>query len=91
MSEYRIKKVGVKGKKIRIKYEREIPSGDPDEFSLLSQDEARPEFHQALKALVPFVLEICEASWDADTVEVTGVSFSHVTDVMGAVITAQKR
>lgn len=91
MTDYRIKKVGVKGKKIRIVYERDAPSGDVDEFSLLSHGEARPEFHQALKALVPFVLEICEASWDSETVEVTGVAFSHVGDVMGAVVIAQKR
>jgi len=81
-------KMDSKGK-VRIEYEKESSEG-VETHTLECEDSPRPEFQEALKALVGDVIEICEISCDADRITVLGVSFSWTHDIMGAVITAMK-
>ena len=55
----RLKKVGYDGEKVTVRWEV-VKLGGTDEHELISNDSPAPEFVQALKDLVPAVLEICQ-------------------------------
>lgn len=88
----RIKKVKItKDNKINIVYEKSVNSGW-DEYSFTCSDEPRPELYEALKALAPHVIEMCELPESyLPRIDVRGVSFSYggQNEVMGATIIAQ--
>lgn len=88
-----IKKVKItKDDKIEIHYERYI-NENWDQFSLICAQAARPDFYQALKALVVDVVEILDLpEMYGFGITVQGVTFSYGGEagVMGAVIVARK-
>ena len=94
--EQRIRKVKIDNKgKVTIEYHVfKMPTQHWDEHSMTSMDAPAPDFLNALAALVPHALGICELPTSyGDQMRVSGVSFSYSgdNDDMGAVITAQKK
>ena len=90
----RIKKIKLLDGKVKIEYE--VLEGDKikEEYSLTSVDKPLPSFSAALQALSQSVIDICELpQQDVEYIGIIGVSFSFAGDkqVMGAVITAQKK
>ncbi|MDI6808283.1 MAG: hypothetical protein QME66_04780 [Candidatus Eisenbacteria bacterium] len=87
----RIKKVKVTGEdRVHIAYET-MNNGQWDEFSLTCAQKAAPGFYEALKDLVPHVVEICELPKEySSRIAVQGVSASYAgeKEVMGATILA---
>ena len=88
----RFKKIKVTAeKKIFIVYERQMQSGNYDEYALTCSEEARPGFYTAMQALAPHVVDMCELPQDyLERITVRGVSFSYggADEVMGATISA---
>jgi hypothetical protein len=88
----RFKKISItKGNKINLIYEIER-AGQYDEFSITSLSPAKDSFHDAMKALVEDVVDMCELpEKHAERIIVKGVSFSYGGErqVMGAVIISQ--
>lgn len=90
----RIKKVKVnKAGKIIMEWEQQAKSGSGwDEYSFCCSEDARPEFHDALKVLAQDVIEMCELPDNyLEKITVKGVSFSWSQDIMGAVIVASMK
>ncbi len=90
----RIRKIKLSDEKVKIEYE--ILAGDKikEEYSLTSIDKPLPSFSKAMQVLAQSVVEICELpDIDINHITVYGVSFSYGGEkqVMGAVITAQKK
>lgn len=80
--------------KLVLNYDRTLPDGDVDTFSLQSSDRPHETLYLALEDLAGYVLETCEVAdaWDADTIKVGGVSFSYSDDGRyGIIVTAQKK
>lgn len=75
---------------VHIEWVVERGSSDLDEFSFKCKDEARPEFHAAMKRLAKHWSEILELDHHEDT-QVSSVSFSHSNDVMGVTIYASRK
>lgn len=89
----RIRKIKL-SEKVKIEYE--ILEGDEvkEEYSLTSIDKPLPSFSEAMQVFAQSVVEICELpDEDINHITVSGVSFSYGGEkqVMGAVITAQKK
>lgn len=79
--------------KLILAYDRILPDGDVDTFSLRSSDQPHESLYLAMEDLADYVLETCEVkdSWDAETVRISGVTFLHGEDGRyGIVVTAQK-
>jgi hypothetical protein len=79
--------------KISIVFEKKSPTNQNawDEFSLICNQRAAPQFYAALKDLAQDVIDLCELPQGyLDRVSVKGVSvsISGEKDTMGAVITA---
>lgn len=98
MAKTRFKKIKVAktdAGKDRIHLEYEQRNGaDWDELVFNSADKPAPEFHDALQALIPDVVELCEFPDDyRERMIVKSVSFSYGGEkqVMGATITAQMK
>lgn len=91
----RMKKVKVtKEGKIFLIWEREIQSGNYDEYSMQCSDQARPEFYNAMTALNKHVVDMCELPDSyLDRITTKSVSFSYGGDeqVMGATISASMK
>lgn len=88
----RFKKIKMSKGKICLEWEIENKKKDWDQFSLACIDEPRPEFHEALQALVVDMVSICELPEDyGKRILITGCSFSYAGEnsVMGCTITAQ--
>lgn len=90
-----MKKVKVtKEGKIFLIWEREIQSGNYDEYSMQCSDQARPEFYNAMTALNKHVVDMCELPDSyLDRITTKSVSFSYGGDeqVMGATISASMK
>lgn len=86
----RFTKIKFDGQKVRLEYEVTRPrGGEPDEHVLQCADKPLPSFVEALQALVPDVLAICEfPSSEARKFTVRGVSIAHTDDSAGCCITA---
>lgn len=85
-------RVSYKKGKVAISWLQQRPEDQTDEFSLVSTEQPTHRFVEALQALVPHVLRICELPDQyGNGITVLGVSFSHTNDVMGAVMTATKK
>ena len=50
--------------KVTIMYEKKSTTGAWDEYSFTCSEKPRPEFNQALAALAPYVVEMCELPED---------------------------
>lgn len=91
----RMKKVKVtKEGKIFLIWEREIQSGNYDEYSMQCSDQARPEFYEAMQSLDKHVIDMCELPDSyLDRITTNSVSFSYGGDeqVMGATISASMK
>lgn len=87
----RIKKVGHKKGKTSVAWEKENDKGEFDEFTMTCTQIPKPSFFEALAALKPHVMEMCEFPAEYDSgIDVIGVSFSYSNSVMGATITVLK-
>jgi len=89
----RIKKVKIQSDdRILIVYEQKNNTGKIDELSLNCAERAEPTFYKSLQALNESVAEICEID-KPEKIIVTGITFSYSgeKEVMGAVITAQRK
>ena len=86
----KITKVKYDGSRVRIEWTIG-DTDDPDKHSLDCRQAPKQEFVNALTALVPSVVAICELPDDYVVgIEIRGVSFSWAKDIMGATITALK-
>lgn len=89
----RIKKVKITSDdKVAVSYDQQSKTGSWDEYSFTCSEKARPEFYEALNALAPHVIEMCELPEDyLSRIKVRGVAFSYGGEkqVMGATIIAQ--
>ncbi|MEA3346935.1 MAG: hypothetical protein U9Q21_02460 [Candidatus Auribacterota bacterium] len=90
----RIKKVRNigNGEKVKIDYESENSAGGFDIMSLECADAARPEFYDALHALIPQVIQTLElpADWKP-RITVSGFTLSYdKSNTMSAVIVAKR-
>lgn len=89
----RIRKIKL-AEKVKIEYEVLECDKVKEEYSLTSIDKPLPSFAEAMQVLARSVVEICELpDEDINHITVSGVSFScgGEKQVMGAVITAQKK
>jgi hypothetical protein len=80
--------------KVTIMYEQKSTTGAWDDYSFTCSEKPRLEFNQALEALAPHVVEMCELPDSyLNRIEVRGVSFSYGGDkeVMGATISASMK
>lgn len=88
----RISKIKYDGSKVRIEYEAERKDKRFDEQVIASFDTPLPEFNQSLQALTEDVCTICELPSDyAGQMRISSVSISWTNDILGAVITGQRR
>lgn len=88
-----IKKVKYHDSKVEIHYALINRAGKETEYIVRSDEEPSPDFVFALEKMKKHVREICEFDGlSLQKIKVLGVSFSYggETNVMGAVITAQK-
>lgn len=94
-----ITKIKIKDDKVEIHYsvKRSVEDASgamikhTDEYVFKSTEKPAPEFKAILQDLAEDVCNILELDDNYITgIEVTGVSFSYTSDVMGAVITAKK-
>lgn len=89
----RIRKIKL-SEKVRIEYEVLVGDKVKEEYSLTSVDKPLLSFAEAMQVLAQSVVEICELpDKDINHIAVSGVSFSYGGEkqVLGAVITAQKK
>lgn len=87
-----VTKVKWDGSRVRIEYQKERTDGLSDDYTLNCADRPSPAFLNAMNALADDVVEICELGIDdAKKLTVRGVTFTHTSDVFGAVITAMKK
>ena len=87
----RIRKCKYKNKKMKIEYEKKNAAGGYDYFTMVCEDEPRPEYERAIEKLNPFVTELCELPGELNSrITVRSVSFSFGGDagIMGAVLSA---
>ncbi|MDD4888893.1 MAG: hypothetical protein PHU85_03105 [Phycisphaerae bacterium] len=75
---------------VEIQYE--VCRGDhTDKYTMVCSEAPRPALPQALAALAPHVIEICEFPADyGQGIRVTGLRLTHKKEILGAVITAVK-
>ena len=87
----RITKVKDDTDKVVIQYEHEAPNGRRDKHTLECAEAPTPELRDALQALAPHVVDICELPEEyANRLSIRGVAFSYggELETMGATITA---
>jgi hypothetical protein len=75
--------------KIFLEYQEQNPNGQYDNYSFECTEAALPEFTQALSALAPDMLELCELPEDRlsrITVKAVSLAYSGDKEVMGACI-----
>ena len=86
-----IEKVKWDGSVMQIHYSITRDDGGSDEYTLRCRDQPRPEFEQAMNALIPHIgewLEINDEHW-VQGLKPRGVSFTHHPELgLGAVVTA---
>ena len=71
----------------------EVKEGSNLETTIKSEEEARPAFYEAITAMGPFALEICEFDQDLlPSIEITEVAFSYQGEenIPGTVISFKK-
>jgi len=89
--ERKISKVKYSKGKVEIEF-TETEGTREEERKLKCNDQPRPEFEQCFTALAPQVTKILEQDEKfTEHLVVTSVSVSAIKDVLGAVITAQKK
>jgi hypothetical protein len=84
----RIKKVKYNGRQVYVEYDKPRPDGSTEVYTLLSDDAPTRAFVDALRALSPHVVTLCEFA--GGDVDVRGCAFTWADDRMGCVITALK-
>lgn len=84
----RIKKVKYTDQHVYVEYDRTRPDGSTEVYTLLSDKAPTRAFVDALRALSPYVVLLCEFA--GGEVEVRGCSFTWTDGRMGCVITALK-
>jgi hypothetical protein len=79
---------------VKIAYQEKVGKSGWSKTTIERPEKARPEFYDALKALQPHVIQICELPKDyIDDITVSGATFSYDDDLhtVGAVIVAKKK
>ena len=87
----KIKKIKIKGTDVYLAWEDRNEANAVIESSMTSKEPGRPELYQALAALAPDVIKMCELPEDyLDRITVRSVSFSYggPDGTMGATISA---
>ncbi|CDX01274.1 Hypothetical protein DPCES_1387 [Desulfitobacterium hafniense] len=90
----RIKKIKISSGRVLVNYEKRSKSGLWDEYSFNCSEEPRPELKEAMTALAPHVVDMCELPEEyLSKIEVKSVSFSYGGEnaTMGATISGQMK
>lgn len=71
----------------------ETSTNSVNTYTIDSADQPMKTFNEALQALKSFVLDLLELpdSYGEKNFAIKGVSFTHKSDIMGAVVTAEKK
>ncbi|MFA5458350.1 MAG: hypothetical protein WC261_12050 [Synergistaceae bacterium] len=93
--EIRITKVKEKDGRVTIHFQKPTPGGsevDWDDYTINCGGKPRPEFYEAMNALVTHVRDICELPRESESlISILGVTCAYPQDIMGATITAKLR
>ena len=91
----RITKANEKDGKVTVHYQQATPGGndgDWDDYTMTCGGKARPQFYEAMNAMVAHVRDICELPRESeDLISILGVTCSYPLDIMGATISAKLR
>ena len=93
--EIRITKVKEKDGRVMIHFQKPTPGGsevDWDDYTINCGGKPRPEFYEAMNALVTHVRDICELPRESESlISILGVTCAYPQDIMGATISAKLR